>query len=59
MEYEVVFVQDDELPEGKDWALLRAGSVIYAFIKASRLTADVLSEAWSAFVGFTALTPAR
>lgn len=52
MEFRVVFVQDDELPGSQDWAIVRSGGVFYAFVKAARVTADVLTEMWRAFAGF-------
>lgn len=52
MEYEVVFVGDDELPEGKEWAIVRAGRRFIAFIKRSCVCPRVLRESWEAFAKF-------
>lgn len=52
MEYEVVFVGEDDLPEGKEWAIVRVGRKFIAFIKAGCVCPRVLVEAWEAFAGF-------
>lgn len=52
MKYQVVFVEDHELPAAHDWVLVKAARVFYAFLRKSRVTAEVLAEAWAAFVRF-------
>lgn len=52
MKFEVVFIGENELPEQQDWALVRCATTFYAFIKRTRLTADLLACAWAAFVGY-------
>jgi hypothetical protein len=56
MDYEVVFVGDDELA-GKDWAIVRIGGKFIAFLKESRITPQVLMEAWRAFASFMGFDP--
>lgn len=46
MQYRVIMVGDDDLPEGVDWALVREPGTVYAFIKESKVTGCALSEAW-------------
>lgn len=50
MPYLVEFVADDALPDGTDWAIAATdvGST-YCFIKKSRVSPEVLSEAWAAW----------
>jgi hypothetical protein len=49
-QYQVRFVDDHELPEGVDWAIVRASDDrALCFIKQSRVTPAVLSDAWAAW----------
>jgi len=46
--YQVQFVEDQALPEGLDWAFATtAEQGIILFVKASRVTAEALTEAWN------------
>lgn len=47
--HEVAFIDDDELPEGQDWALLQVGEDVYFVVKRSRVSPEVLEEGWAAF----------
>lgn len=42
----VAFVNDDELPEGHDWALVQDAGNLWFLIKQSRVTPAVLTDAW-------------
>lgn len=50
MEFEVVFVEDEKMPAGFDWALARVGECFYALIRKTRVVPEVLAAAWAAFV---------
>jgi hypothetical protein len=58
MGYQVVFVGDDDLPDGYDWALVRLlrGDVFLA-VKRDRVTPCVLEQAWEAYRGLVRCTP--
>lgn len=50
MDYKVVFVADEDLPETRDWVLVRIAGAFVAFIKRSRVCPEVLAACWRAFV---------
>lgn len=43
---QVVFVDDDELPEAYDWAFVREAGDDWLLIKQSKVTSELLTEAW-------------
>jgi hypothetical protein len=47
--YQVRFIDDDALPTETDWAIVSRGNVSQFFVKRSRVTPDVLAEAWAAW----------
>lgn len=48
-EYEVVMVGECDLPQGVDWFIAeRHNGNLVAFLKQSRICADMLQEAWAA-----------
>lgn len=49
MDYSVVFIADDELPDGHDWAMIRSTAGVVLAVKRDRLTPRVLEEAWCAY----------
>lgn len=49
MDYKVVFVGDDDMPAGHNYVLVRTKGMFIAFIRRSRVTAEVLSSCWRAF----------
>lgn len=51
MQYQVRFVNDNDLPVGIDWAFANTSDGALFFIKASRVTPEVLGEAWAAWEG--------
>lgn len=42
----VAFVNDDELPEAYDWAFVRDGGNDWLLVKQSKVTAELLTDAW-------------
>jgi hypothetical protein len=48
MPYEVAFVDDDQLPAGSDWVIVRThgGRRRYFFVKRSKVCPELLAEAW-------------
>lgn len=49
MHYQVRFVGDKDLPAGIDWAFAGVAGDALFFIKESRVTPEVLGEAWAAW----------
>lgn len=47
--YRVVFVSDQALPEGQDWAIVECGDETVCVMKQSRISPDMLEEAWAAY----------
>lgn len=50
MRHQIRFIDDDELPDGHDWMLVREEDHYYFFVKRSRVTQEVLMEGWAAYV---------
>lgn len=50
LDYRVVFVGDDELPDEQDWAFVEYRDETVFALKKSRLTEVVLEDAWRTFV---------
>lgn len=49
MQYAVKILQDDDLPEDRDWCIITTDTHIYACVKASRATSpQILADAWLA-----------
>jgi len=53
MRYVVRFVEDYQLPEGQDWALVEGPDYYVAFLKRERVSPSLLAEAWA---GYTVLS---
>lgn len=51
MPYQVRFTDDSGLPAGTDWVIAQRGGVSYLFVKESRLSPELLAEAWEAWEG--------
>lgn len=49
MTYVVKFVDEDRLPIGQDWALIREGSSFYFVAKRERVTPLMMAEGWAAY----------
>lgn len=49
MEYEVLFVGDDELPTDHDWVLVKAPTCWHFIVKKSAVTPEVILEGWAAY----------
>ena len=49
MRYVVRFVEDYQLPEGQDWALVEGPDYYVAFFKRARITPSLLAEAWAEY----------
>lgn len=49
MEFQIVFVEDWELPGAHDWALVRTSREACFFIKESRVDPNLLLECWAAY----------
>lgn len=47
--YGVRFIDDDALPEGHDYAMIRTAEDTVFFFKRSKLTPRVLEQAWAAY----------
>jgi hypothetical protein len=47
--YQVRFTDDSGLPADTDWVIARRGGVSYLFVKESRLSPELLAEAWAAW----------
>ena len=52
--YEIEYVEDEALPDGHAWALVRQGPRVCLFLKASAVSQEVLEQAWA---GYRALEP--
>ena len=48
-EYGVKFVEDHELPPGQDWIFVEVDGGLYFVVKESRITPEVLNQAWAAY----------
>lgn len=49
MDYRVVFVENEDLPNHQDWALIRTQSLVIVAVKRHRVTPDVLEAVWTAY----------
>lgn len=58
MDYKVVTVAVDELPEGTDWALVREHEAFYLFVKDGRMSAVLFNQTWPAFIHMEHMQPA-
>jgi len=45
----VKFVDDRALPEGQDWIFVEVDGGLYFVVKESRVTPEVLDQAWAAY----------
>lgn len=52
--YTIRFTDDDALPTGHDWMLIRTPDAYYFFIKRSGVTEDALMEGWAAYARMAA-----
>lgn len=48
-EFQVALVGDDELPAGRDWALVVKGNRVLMAVKRSQARPEVFSDAWVSF----------
>lgn len=56
--FRVMYVGDERLPEGTDWAIARLdGGRMIAFVKTSKVCPALLSEAWAASTRLTHRLP--
>ena len=54
VQHQIEFVEDEQLPEGTDWAMVEARGDYLFVVKRSRVCPAVLEEAWEAFILMTA-----
>jgi hypothetical protein len=47
--HQIRFIEDDELPNDRDWTLIRTRHAYYFFIKRSGVTEEALTRAWVAY----------
>jgi hypothetical protein len=47
--HEVHFINDDEMPDGHDWMLLKVGDEVHCLVRRSRVRECVLEDAWSGY----------
>jgi hypothetical protein len=47
--YGVKFVEDHALPPGQDWIFVEVDGVLWFVVKESRVTPEVLAQAWAAY----------
>lgn len=57
VQYKVVTVADQDLPEGTDWALARSAGAFYLFVRDGKLTPTLLNQTWPAFMKMVARQP--
>lgn len=48
-EYGINFIEDADLPPGRDWVFVRVDGDTHLFIKRNRVCPQVLEGAWSAY----------
>jgi len=49
MDYEVAFVDDDALPDGNDWVLVKMPDCWVFAVKRSRVSPQTMQEGWAAY----------
>lgn len=47
--YAVCYVNDAELPEDREWVMVRTGRGMYLFLKESAVCPRVIQEAWAGY----------
>lgn len=52
--YGVKFIEDNQLPEGTDWAMVQDRGDFLFMVKRSRISEAVLTEGWEAYRKLTA-----